>query len=224
MWELDAIAAVVIGGTSLFGGRGSLWGTFMGVILLKLINNGLTLAQLDTFWQMVVTGLIILIAVGLDIVRQSRDPESVRKLLAAVAALMAFLAAMTPMSIYLRAKVALLEHGASTRLKETGASLAPGQNDRLLSGSEIEAFQTAASSNFVAGFTLLLLTAAAIFVIAKGARELSLGLAGVFIAMIVVVSFMGYQITAPFLVLGAVASVASAFVFVIFERARALAE
>ena len=58
MWELDAIAAVVIGGTSLFGGRGSLWGTFMGVILLKLINNGLTLAQLDTFWQMVVTGLI----------------------------------------------------------------------------------------------------------------------------------------------------------------------
>ncbi len=114
MWELDAIAAVVIGGTSLFGGRGSLWGTFMGVILLKLINNGLTLAQLDTFWQMVVTGLIILIAVGLDIVRQSRDPESVRKLLAAVAAVMAFLTAMTPMSIYLRAKVALLENGAVT--------------------------------------------------------------------------------------------------------------
>jgi ribose transport system permease protein len=42
MWELEASAAVVIGGTSLFGGRGSVWGTFMGVILLKLINNGLT--------------------------------------------------------------------------------------------------------------------------------------------------------------------------------------
>ena len=224
MWELDAIAAVVIGGTSLFGGRGSLWGTFMGVILLKLINNGLTLAQLDTFWQMVVTGLIILIAVGLDIVRQSRDPESVRKLLAAVAAVMAFLAAMTPMSIYLRAKVALLEHGASTNLKETGAKLAPGQNDRLLSGTEIETFQAAASSNIGAGIALLLLTVGAIYVIAKGSQFMSLGLAAVFVAMIPVVSLMGYQITAPFLVLGALASVASAFVFMIFERARALSE
>ena len=147
-----------------------------------------------------------------------------RKLLAAVAAVMAFLAAMTPMSIYLRAKVALLEHVASARLKETGASLAPGQNDRLLSGSEIEAFQTAASSNIVAGLALLLLTIGAIFVIAKGERIVSLGLAGVFVAMIVVVSVMGYQITAPFLVLGGLASVAGAFVFVIFERARAVSE
>ena len=63
MWELDALPAVVIGGILLFGARVSLWGTFMGVILFKLINNGLILAQLDTFWQMVVTGLIILIAV-----------------------------------------------------------------------------------------------------------------------------------------------------------------
>ena len=99
MWELDAIAAVVIGGTSLFGGRGSLWGTFMGVILLKLINNGLTLAQLNTFWQMVVTGLIIMVAVGIDIVRQSKDADNVRKLLISIGTLMAFFTFLTPASI-----------------------------------------------------------------------------------------------------------------------------
>ena len=104
MWELDAIAAVVIGGTSLFGGRGSLWGTFMGVILLKLINNGLTLAQLDTFWQMVVTGLIILLAVGIDLVRQSKNSKNVRKLLVAVSSFMAFLTMMTPASLFLKHK------------------------------------------------------------------------------------------------------------------------
>ena len=112
MWELDAIAAVVIGGTSLFGGRGSLWGTFMGVILLKLINNGLTLAQLDTFWQMVVTGLIILLAVGIDLVRQSKNSKNVRKLLVAVSSFMAFLTMMTPASLFLKAQISLLEHNA----------------------------------------------------------------------------------------------------------------
>ena len=54
----------------------------MGVILLKLINNGLILAQLDTFWQMFVTDLVILVGLGLNIVRHSRDPEAVRKLFA----------------------------------------------------------------------------------------------------------------------------------------------
>ena len=87
MWELDAIAAVVIGGTSLFGGRGSIWGSFLGVILLKLINSGLTLAQLETFWQMLVTGLIILVAVSIDIVRQNPSPKNIRQVLIAIATL-----------------------------------------------------------------------------------------------------------------------------------------
>ena len=124
MWELDAIAAVVIGGTSLFGGRGSLWGTFMGVILLKLINNGLTLAQLNTFWQMVVTGLIIMVAVGIDIVRQSKDADNVRKLLISIGTLMAFFTFLTPASIYFKAKVALLEHSSALALKSQGVKLA----------------------------------------------------------------------------------------------------
>lgn len=222
MWELDAIAAVVIGGTSLFGGRGSLWGTFMGVILLKLINNGLTLAQLDTFWQMVVTGLIILIAVGLDIVRQSKNPESVRKLLGAIAAVMAFLALMTPAALYLRAKLALMEHGAATALREAGESLAAGQNARLMSPADIEQAQMAASSNVGAMLLLLVLTIIAMVAIFKTTRSMTLVLAIAFVAMILPVSLMGYQVTAPFLVLGAVALLGSAFVHSLFARARAL--
>ena len=222
MWELDAIAAVVIGGTSLFGGRGSLWGTFMGVILLKLINNGLTLAQLDTFWQMVVTGLIILVAVGLDIVRQSKNPESVRKLLGAIAAVMAFLSLMTPASVYLGAKVALLEHNAAVALKEAGEKLAAGQNVRLLSPDEISQFQTAASSNLVAMLLLLALLIAACLFVLRTSRMTNSILGAVFLAMIIPVSMLGYQITAPFLVLGAVALFGSAFVHALFAKARTL--
>ena len=147
MWELDAIAAVVIGGTSLFGGRGSLWGTFMGVLLLKLINNGLTLAQLDTFWQMVVTGLIILLAVGIDLVRQSKNAQNVRRLLVSTSTFMAFLTLMTPGNIYLKAKVTLIEHNASIALKSSGSKLANGQNSRLLGPEEIIKFQDAITTN-----------------------------------------------------------------------------
>ncbi|MEL7098366.1 MAG: ABC transporter permease [Pseudomonadota bacterium] len=222
MWELDAIAAVVIGGTSLFGGRGSLWGTFMGVILLKLINNGLTLAQLNTFWQMVVTGGIILVAVGIDIVRQSKDPVAVRKLLGAVGAFMAFLSLMTPASVWLRAQIAVLEHGAATALREAGQSLAPGQNARLLSPQELEAAQAAASNTAFGALLLAALTVAAIVMIFRTSRAASLALAAAFALMIIPVVMMGYQSTAPFLVLGAVALAASAFVGVIFERAKGI--
>ena len=222
MWELDAIAAVVIGGTSLFGGRGSLWGTFMGVILLKLINNGLTLAQLDTFWQMVVTGLIILVAVGLDIVRQSGNPESVRKLLGAIAAVMAFLALMTPGAIFLRAKIAVLEHNASVDLREAGTKLAAGQNARLLSPDDITKFEVAASSNLLALLLLLALLIAACFVVLQTNRVISFVLTAAFIAMIVPLVMMGYQTMVPFLVLGAAALIGSAFVHALFAKARSL--
>lgn len=222
MWELDAIAAVVIGGTSLFGGRGSLWGTFMGVILLKLINNGLTLAQLDTFWQMVVTGLIILVAVGLDIVRQSKNPESVRKLLGVIAAVMAFLTLMTPGAIYLRAKIALLEHNAALNLREAGAKLAAGQNNRLLSPDEITQFQSAASDNFGATLLLFVLLVATAFVVLRTSRVISFSLTLVFIVMIVPVYLMGYEITVPFLILGAAALLGSTFVHALFAKARSL--
>ena len=65
-YELDAIAAVVIGGTSLSGGRGSIFGTVLGAMIIGVLNNGLVLLDVSPFWQQVVKGLVILIAVIID--------------------------------------------------------------------------------------------------------------------------------------------------------------
>ena len=222
MWELDAIAAVVIGGTSLFGGRGSLWGTFMGVLLLKLINNGLTLAQLNTFWQMVVTGLIILLAVGIDIVRQSKDAKNVHRLLSAVGVFMAFLTLMTPASIYLRAKIALLENNASLALKLTGEKLASGHTARLLSPDEVAMFETLVSSNTTVSLLCIGLFIMSCLSFFRREKFILLGLVVLFIATIFPVSWLGYNITTPFLVLGSVVFGMTLLVDYIFERAHDL--
>jgi ribose transport system permease protein len=66
MYELDAIAAVVGGGTSLMGGRGGVWGTVLGALIIGVLNNGLVLLDVSTFYQMVVKGLVILGAVAMD--------------------------------------------------------------------------------------------------------------------------------------------------------------
>lgn len=63
--ELSAIAAVILGGTSLFGGSGAIIGTFMGALLIGLINNGLILAGLESSQQQVIRGVIIILAVAL---------------------------------------------------------------------------------------------------------------------------------------------------------------
>ena len=65
-YELDSIAAVVIGGTSLSGGRGTVLGTVLGAIIIGVLNNGLVLLNVSPFWQQVVKGLVILIAVIID--------------------------------------------------------------------------------------------------------------------------------------------------------------
>lgn len=65
-YELDSIAAVVIGGTSLSGGRGSVMGTVLGCLIIGVLNNGLFLLNVSPFWQMVVKGLVILAAVAID--------------------------------------------------------------------------------------------------------------------------------------------------------------
>jgi len=65
-YELDAIAAVVIGGTSLMGGRGRLWGTLVGAVIIGVLNNGLDLLGVSSYWQQVVKGSIIILAVMLD--------------------------------------------------------------------------------------------------------------------------------------------------------------
>ena len=65
-WELDVIASVIIGGTSLFGGTGRVWGTLIGVLFLGIVFNGMTLLNISEYWQYVVRGAIILIAVWLN--------------------------------------------------------------------------------------------------------------------------------------------------------------
>ncbi|SFM46754.1 ribose ABC transporter membrane protein [Gracilibacillus orientalis] len=66
MYELDAIAAVVLGGTSLTGGKGWIFGTFIGALIIGVLNNGLNLLGVSSFFQQVVKGSVILLAVLLD--------------------------------------------------------------------------------------------------------------------------------------------------------------
>ena len=70
-YELDAIAAVVVGGTSLFGGRGSIWGTLAGAFFIGILNNALNLYHVRTFDQMMAKGVVLLIATSLDRWRDS---------------------------------------------------------------------------------------------------------------------------------------------------------
>ena len=65
-YELDAIAAVILGGTSFVGGIGTVVGTLFGALIISTLNNGLTLMNVSFFWQLVVKGLVIIIAVALD--------------------------------------------------------------------------------------------------------------------------------------------------------------
>src|SRR5581483_7014475 len=65
-YELDGIAAVVIGGTSLSGGQGSVWGTVLGCLIIGVLNNGLALLDVSPFWQQVIKGVVIIMAVTLD--------------------------------------------------------------------------------------------------------------------------------------------------------------
>ena len=72
-YELDAIAAVVLGGTSLMGGVGSVWGTVVGALIIGVMNNGLTIIGLSSFWQYVAKGAVIVLAVLLDKWRQQQS-------------------------------------------------------------------------------------------------------------------------------------------------------
>ena len=73
-YELDAIAAAVIGGTSLSGGEGSILGTVIGAFIISTLTNGLRILSVPQEWQTVVTGGIVIVAVYLDIVRRRQRP------------------------------------------------------------------------------------------------------------------------------------------------------
>lgn len=69
-FELDAIAAVILGGTSLFGGRGSIWGSLLGAVLITMIRNGMNLLEISQFKQMMAIGAVVIIAVWIDVLRR----------------------------------------------------------------------------------------------------------------------------------------------------------
>ena len=69
-YELQAIAAVVIGGTSLSGGKGTILGTVIGALIISVLNNGLQILSIAQEWQSVILGIVILVAVYADMARK----------------------------------------------------------------------------------------------------------------------------------------------------------
>jgi ribose/xylose/arabinose/galactoside ABC-type transport system permease subunit len=76
MYELDAISAVVIGGTSLFGGKGRMTGTFIGVFILGVITSGFTFLRIDSYYQEIAKGAIIVTAIVFDQYRQRKRAKA----------------------------------------------------------------------------------------------------------------------------------------------------
>jgi ABC-type xylose transport system permease subunit len=73
LFELDAIAAVVLGGTSLTGGVGTVQGSLIGALFLGVLNNGMSLLQISEFYQKVIKGVIIILAVWFDMRGKKTD-------------------------------------------------------------------------------------------------------------------------------------------------------
>ena len=81
-FELDAIAACVLGGVSMSGGKGRISGTVLGAMVIGIISNGLNLLDVNSFWQLIVKGIIILIAVLID--TQKSSDSALKKLFGSV--------------------------------------------------------------------------------------------------------------------------------------------
>jgi inositol transport system permease protein len=76
-YEFDAITAVVVGGTSLAGGSGTIGGTIIGAIIVGIINNVQNLLNVNTYWQQVIRGLIILLAVIIDVLAKRANAKNI---------------------------------------------------------------------------------------------------------------------------------------------------
>lgn len=69
-WEMNAIASVVLGGTSMSGGVGSIGGTIIGILVITVLNDGMTMMGVSNFWQMVIKGVVIVVAVVIDLIQK----------------------------------------------------------------------------------------------------------------------------------------------------------
>ncbi|MFC5181278.1 ABC transporter permease/substrate-binding protein [Actinomadura harenae] len=123
-YELDAIAAVVIGGASLAGGKGRAFGTLVGALILAVLRNGLNLLEVSAFWQQVVIGVVIALAVLLDTVRRKGLRLSSRKAWAGAA-------------VALAAVVAIAVGVASTGNKSGGSGVAGGGHANIKIGLSV---------------------------------------------------------------------------------------
>ena len=65
-WEMNAIASVVLGGTSMSGGIGTIGGTIVGALVINVLNDGMTMMGVSSFWQQVIRGVVIVVAVVID--------------------------------------------------------------------------------------------------------------------------------------------------------------
>ena len=74
--EFDSITAVILGGTSFAGGVGSMFGTALGIILIQAFNTGLIMVNVDTFWQYVARGALLLFALTSDYIRETRRQKA----------------------------------------------------------------------------------------------------------------------------------------------------
>ena len=72
-YEQDVIAATVIGGTSLSGGEGTILGAFLGAVIMGVLRNGMILLGVSSFWQQVVIGIVIIIAIAIDQSRRAKE-------------------------------------------------------------------------------------------------------------------------------------------------------
>lgn len=75
-WELNVIAAVVIGGVSLFGGAGSIMGAVIGLLIMQVVTSGLVVIGVDPYWQTVSIGVIMIVAVAIDVLRRNAKTAS----------------------------------------------------------------------------------------------------------------------------------------------------
>lgn len=75
-WEMNAIASVVLGGTSMSGGVGTIGGTVIGVLVITVLNDGMIMMGVSTFWQMVIKGVVIIVAVVIDLVQKDLQKKA----------------------------------------------------------------------------------------------------------------------------------------------------
>ncbi|MFG2000757.1 substrate-binding domain-containing protein [Spirillospora sp. NPDC048911] len=163
-YELDAIAAVVIGGASLSGGKGKAFGTLVGALILAVLRNGLNLLSVNAFWQQVVIGVVIALAVLLDTLRRRGTSFSPRTLYAGGGVVVAAVAALaiavavngTGSGTGGDTKIGLsvstlnnpffvqLRQGAEAEAKRQGVDLTVGdaQNDASQQANQLQNFTT----------------------------------------------------------------------------------